>query len=506
MTPPQPLNDVMGRYQLVRRLAAGGMAEVFLARTRGAPEFSKTVVVKRILPNLATNQEFITLFLNEARISAQLQHPNVVQFFDLGEENGQYFLAMEYMDGPTVRGLLRGAYEAKRQVPMGVGLKLISLALEGLAYAHGFCDQRGRPQNLVHRDISPHNILLGRNGAVKVADFGIAKAASLPSITKTGQVRGKLRYMSPEQLTDGPLDGRSDLFAVGITLFELLTGARPFQGDGDAEVIAKILEHPPLRLDQFRDDVPKGLQEMVEKSLAKEREDRYPSAQEMQAELEATLVKLGQVVRGAEIAAFVDQVVPREADPVAVSDGDSLNIPVPPRKAPPGRSATAAASPQAVLPPRRRSVEAMRPAAPPEEPPATAVTHTTPGSRAAEPEDRPATVVDRREREPSAPPPTHVTRTDPDPIDAVPSTKVTDPSSKPARPEPATEHEADAHVEPAPSKSMLDALTPNQRLGLGIGLGAALVLLLAVIAAAMGVFTHSEVERVPLPAAAPARH
>ena len=346
MSQPAPLNEVMGRYQLVRRLAAGGMAEVFLARTRGAPEFSKTVVVKRILPNLATNQEFITLFLNEARISAQLQHPNVVQFFDLGEENGQYFLAMEYMDGPTVRGLLRGAYEAKRQVPMGVGLKLMSLALEGLAYAHAFCDQRGRPQNLVHRDISPHNILLGRNGAVKVADFGIAKAASLPSITKTGQVRGKLRYMSPEQLTDEPLDARSDLFAVGITLFELLTGARPFQGDGDAEIIAKILEHPPLRLDQFRDDVPKGLQEIVEKALAKERTDRYASAQEMQAALEATLVKLGQVVRGAEIAAFVDQVVPRESDPIAVSDGASLNIPVPaPKKAPPGRSPTAAESP-----------------------------------------------------------------------------------------------------------------------------------------------------------------
>ena len=293
---------------------------------------------------------------------------------------------------------------------------------------------------------------------------------------------------------------------MGITLFELLTGARPFQGDGDAEVIAKILEHPPLRLDQFRDDVPEGLQAIVEKSLAKERDDRYAGAQEMQAEIEALLVKLGQVVRGAEIAAFVDQVVPRESDPVAVSDGDSLDIPRA-AQAPPGRTSTAAESPQAVLPPRRRrwrrcAGPATRGATRDGRDPNRARRRSrgrgrqSAGDGGGSPRDRGALAPaadachahgSRRARR-RAHHRGHGSRL------AGPSSASRPPSTRPTR-----------DVEPAPSTSMLDALTPNQRLGLGIGLGVALVMFLAVIAG-LGVFTHSEVERVPLPAAAPARH
>ena len=335
----------IGRYQIVGRIAAGGMAEVFLARTVGPAGITKTCVIKRILPTFATNAEFVTLFLNEARLSAQLQHPNIVQFIEVGESDGAYFLAMEYVDGPTIRGLMRGG-PGQGPLDLPVSLKIASQALEGLQYAHAFVDEAGRPQRVVHRDISPHNILLGRNGSVRVADFGIARAASLPSITKTGQVRGKLRYMSPEQLEDRPLDGRSDLFAMGITLFEMLAGVRPFDRETDAEAMMAILEAPTPRLSDFRGDVPAGLQQILERALEKDADARYPTAAAMQSDLEGLLVRMGAVVRGAEIAALIAARVPNQPEPVTVFDEPAASTPpaneVPPSnevaRAPPAAS------------------------------------------------------------------------------------------------------------------------------------------------------------------------
>ena len=199
MSAGQP--EVLGKYTLLRKLAAGGMAEVFVSRVAGPAGFEKTVVVKRILGHLAEDPSFIAMFLAEARLAAQLNHPNVVQVFDFGEQDGTWFLVMELIDGLNLRHLFRKAAEKGEYLPIGVALKIAIMALEGLAYAHEFADPTtGEPLALVHRDVSPDNILVGRNGAVKVVDFGIAKAANQTHLTRTGTVKGKFSYMPPEQL------------------------------------------------------------------------------------------------------------------------------------------------------------------------------------------------------------------------------------------------------------------------------------------------------------------
>src|SRR6185312_15348 len=222
------------------------------------------------------------------------------------------------------------AADKGQRLPMGVALKIISLVLEGLGYAHALRDNAGTLQNVVHRDISPHNVLLARSGAVKVSDFGIAKAASVPSLTKTGQVRGKVRYMSPEQIAVGPLDSRSDLFAVGITLFEVLTGRRPFAGETEAEAMVSITNEPPTPLSQYLPEVPEGLQAVLDRALAKSPADRYPDAGQMQADVEAVLVKLGQSVKGADIAAVVESFSQRREDLAsAIAESEPAPLPAP---------------------------------------------------------------------------------------------------------------------------------------------------------------------------------
>ncbi len=295
----------------------GGMAEVFLAQTAGPMGFSKALVVKRILPQLAENTDFVTMFLNEARLAALLNHANVVQIFDLGSEGSTYYLAMELIDGPNLRDLNRGAIAVNEVLPLGVALKVISLACEGLAYAHEFVDPSGVPLRLVHRDISPHNILLSRSGNVKVADFGIAKAASIPSVTRTGQIKGKLKYMSPEQLRDEPLDMRSDVWAMGVTLYEVLTGARPFNAPNDAGVIAGIISREPIPLAEHGVESAELLQPIIDRALAKPRADRYADARALQTDLETVLIQRGAVVRGLEIAQAIGRFCPTESKSVS---------------------------------------------------------------------------------------------------------------------------------------------------------------------------------------------
>ncbi|HZN91240.1 MAG TPA: serine/threonine-protein kinase, partial [Myxococcales bacterium] len=206
----------VGRYELVQKLATGGMAEVFLAKTVGPGGFEKVLVVKRILPHLVEEREFVEMFLSEAKLAALLNHHNVVQIFDFGQADGAYFIAMELVDGPNLRVLSKRAQELNRPIPFPLCAKIISLACEGLAYAHGLTDpSSGQPLNLVHRDISPDNIMVTRTGGVKVVDFGIAKAASQAHRTGSGVVKGKLAYMPVEQLASSPLDRRTDVYALG---------------------------------------------------------------------------------------------------------------------------------------------------------------------------------------------------------------------------------------------------------------------------------------------------
>jgi serine/threonine protein kinase len=332
-----------GKYTLVRKLAVGGMAEVFLARTRGPAGFSKTLVIKRILPDLVDNAEFVSMFLNEARLAALLNHPNIIQIFELGSEGGTYYLVMELVEGAHLRGLIRAARARGEYLPLNEVLKIISLACEGLAYAHELADDRGRPLQLVHRDVSPENLLISRQGAVKVADFGIAKAANLPHLTRTGILKGKISYMSPEQLEARALDKRADVFSLGVALHEALTLARPFDGGGEVATMRAILAERSPRLTELRPDLPVEVQAVVDRALEKDRERRYPDCRALLADLDRLLLKRQAMVGAGDLAELVNRYLPPDPpagagpDEVAIeiSLGDVLESALAPRPAPP---------------------------------------------------------------------------------------------------------------------------------------------------------------------------
>jgi len=217
----------LGKYELIKRIATGGMAEIYLARVSGLPGFEKIVVVKRILPQLATNQEFVQMFLDEARVAATLHHPNIVQMYDIGAVDGNYFISMEYLHGEDLRSIARAMRQkGQDRVPLehalGIGVGIAA----GLHYAHEKVGFDGKPLHIVHRDITPQNIFVTYDGGVKLVDFGIAKASNRASETRYGSLKGKIPYMSPEQCRSEPLDRRSDIFSLGILLYEQTTSVR----------------------------------------------------------------------------------------------------------------------------------------------------------------------------------------------------------------------------------------------------------------------------------------
>ena len=330
---------VLGKYQLVRKLASGGMAEVFLARAAGPMGFEKTVVVKRILPHLAEEQNFISMFLSEARLAAQLNHPNVVQVFDFGEAEGTYFLVMEFIDGINLRVLFRKAQEQKDPLAFTLVARIISQACEGLAYAHDFVDPAtNEPMGLVHRDVSPDNVLIARNGSVRVVDFGIAKAAGQTNLTKTGTVKGKFAYMPPEQLTGQPLDCRADVFALGIVMYELLTGRKPFDTSNEAFIVRAIMYEAFAPAAQFRPDVPEALQRILDKAMAKSANERYVDCRAFQSDLERFILQQGEPVSQYQLSQLVQKIAPAAAfvppaAPSAPSSPQHPPIGVPPQAA-----------------------------------------------------------------------------------------------------------------------------------------------------------------------------
>lgn len=310
------MEQQVGKYQLIRKLAVGGMAEVYLAKAEGPMGFAKTLVLKRILPHLAEDQSFVDMFLGEAKLAAQLNHPNVVQIFDFGEADGQYYIAMEYIDGPNLRALSKRANEVGHKIGYTLAAKTISFACEGLSYAHDFCDpETGEPFNLIHRDISPDNILLSKNGGVKVVDFGIAKAAGQGHHTKTGTLKGKLAYMPPEQLSAKPLDRRVDIFALGIVLYELVTGDKPFDSSSEVSIMRAILYEPLTPAAAKRADIPPLLSKILDKALAKDRDQRYGSCRELQADLERFILSTGEAVGSYQLQQLVATLATQGGNP-----------------------------------------------------------------------------------------------------------------------------------------------------------------------------------------------
>jgi serine/threonine protein kinase len=306
----------LGRYQLMHRLAKGGMAELFLARAEGPGGFEKTLALKRILPSLAQDPSFVAMFLSEVKLASRLHHTNIVQIFDCGRAGGSYYLVMEYIDGPNLRGLARSASGQGVWIPLELCAWILAEACEGLAYAHEFCDPATRkPLKLVHRDISLDNILVSREGTVKVVDFGIAKAAGQVHRTKTGVVKGKLSYMAPEQLRGGALDRRVDVYALGIVLYELLTGRKPFDATQEASIARAILFEPLIPAEKRRPDLPKALQGILKRALARDRAQRYPDCRALQADLEAFIRSRGKPMGSSRLARFVSRLTAVAAAP-----------------------------------------------------------------------------------------------------------------------------------------------------------------------------------------------
>jgi serine/threonine protein kinase len=271
-----------GPYFLVQRLTVGGMAEVFLATRREDPE-GPLVVVKRILPHLQARSDFVQMFLDEARLTSSLFHPNLVRVHDFGKAEGVHFIAMEYVDGLSLSLVLRR--QPKRQLPMALGCWLVAEACAGLAYAHGRLDGQGRTLGIVHRDVSPDNILISQQGEVKLADFGIAKAKIQLTRTRPGQIKGKFAYMSPEQGMRLKIDHRSDIFSAGLVLYEVTTGKRVFPAGNEVETLRSLYERKYTPPEEVQPDYPPALAAIVNRALAWDPDKRFQQVEEMRQAL-----------------------------------------------------------------------------------------------------------------------------------------------------------------------------------------------------------------------------
>ncbi len=299
-------DDAYGPYRLLDRIAVGGMAEVFKAKRSGVEGFEKIVAMKRILPHLSDNKEFVDMFVDEAKMVAGLTHPSIVQIFDLGRIDKSYYIAMEYVHGRDLRTILKRAKEKGLRMPLDLCLRVAGQVCSALEYAHRKKDDRGRPMEIVHRDVSPQNILISFEGQVKLTDFGIAKAATKASSTDRGALRGKLLYMSPEQAWGKAMDRRSDLFSLGIVLYEMITDQKPFLGGGTEmsilEMVRQCRVEPPRKVNSR---VPGSLDSVVMKALARDPDERFQDAGEMHRALDKVLSDR-QPPAASDLARFVE--------------------------------------------------------------------------------------------------------------------------------------------------------------------------------------------------------
>ncbi len=287
------LQSKFGKYYLLKKINTGGMAEIFLAVQSGLEGFEKLTAIKRILPHLSGNEEFISMFINEAKLAAQLTHPNIVHIYDFGKTEEAYYIAMEYLAGKNLKEILKRCREKKITLPVKQAALIIRCACKALDYAHRKRDLNNKLLNLVHRDVSPQNILISYEGEVKIVDFGIAKAALHSQETRVGMLKGKLAYMSPEQAMGKKLDHRSDIFSLGIVLYELLTGTRLFRGNSEFSLLEKVKEakiEPPRKLNK---EISPGLEQILLKALAVKPKDRFQTAGHMRQALDKVL-KIGE--------------------------------------------------------------------------------------------------------------------------------------------------------------------------------------------------------------------
>jgi serine/threonine protein kinase len=308
-----------GRFNLVRKLAAGGMGEVFLAQMQGMAGFEKPVVIKRLLPQLASDRAFVDMFLDEARLAARLHHPNITQIFELGEVEGCLYLAMELVPGVTLEALLNQAEVKRARAPLAAGLRIALELLGALEYAHGLVDETGRPLELVHRDVSPANVMVTPHGGVKLLDFGLATFQQQKHQSETGVLKGKYGYMAPEQFNAGRIDRRADVFATGAILYHLATGTPAFAGDR-AEVLQAMMagQIPPAR--SRAPELAPALEEVLARAVARFPDDRFPDARTFREALEQLAAEARVVPSAGAVSEWVQRVAPPAHEPGVSGD------------------------------------------------------------------------------------------------------------------------------------------------------------------------------------------
>ncbi len=297
------------RYRVLERIAAGGMAEVFRAESAGLEGFKKTVAIKRVLPHLAGKTEFIGMFLDEARLSAHLGHSNCVQTFDIGQGDDTFFIVMEMVDGADLKQVIKFYRDRGQVIPNEEALLICVRICEGLAYAHELKDDKGRPLHIVHRDMSPPNVLMTRHGEVKIADFGLAKANSQLEQSQPGIIKGKFGYLSPEAAQGKTADHRTDIFAVGIILWEMLAGRRLFQGETDLATVKLVQKAIVPDIRTINPMVPDPVVAVLHRALALDPKQRYQSARELGDHLNSVLFQAPRPVSSFDVARLVRAVV-----------------------------------------------------------------------------------------------------------------------------------------------------------------------------------------------------
>lgn len=312
---PGDVGSAANSYEILAKLAMGGMAEIFLAKSANNAGVERYVVLKSVLHHRADDARFVGMFLDEARLASQLQHPNIAQVYDIGKLGDSYFFTMEYVHGETVRALLQRTHGLRRQIPLSSVLSIVAGSAAGLHHAHERKGYDGKPLGIVHRDVSPSNLMISYEGTVKVVDFGVAKADHRRAETQAGTVKGKIAYMSPEQCKGGDVDRRSDLFSLGILMWEMLTTERLFRRASDFEVMQAIVSDEVPLPSTLRPDLPPEVDAIVMKLLARAPADRYQTADELNESIESVAVRTGSSLSTASLGRYMRELFGQRPEP-----------------------------------------------------------------------------------------------------------------------------------------------------------------------------------------------
>jgi eukaryotic-like serine/threonine-protein kinase len=311
---PENGRQRVDRYELVGEIASGGMATVFLARLTGVGGFQRFVAIKRLHPHLAGEKEFVEMFLDEARLAAGIHHSNVVSILEVGASPTGYYLVMEYVEGDTLARLLARAAGKGQRLPTGIALRIVLDMLFGLHGAHELRDDQGRSLDLVHRDVSPQNVLVGIDGVARITDFGVARATSRLTSTRVGQLKGKLAYMAPEQAQGDALDRRADVFSAGILIWETLAAKRLFKAENEAATLSRVMNEPIPDLTRVAPHLSKELAQVVKRGLDRDREKRFSTTQQFAEALEAAATGRDGIATAREVATFVKEMIGQEIE------------------------------------------------------------------------------------------------------------------------------------------------------------------------------------------------